>query len=411
MSDNLANSDNDSTDLADGVEELMTPVIEEAVAKAMGNFFANSEEKTAEAPERKDVIVNAPIHLKDPIIDADVSTRKGLYAFLGGWTKALYTKDRESLSHFYKGEQKEQISKDLSWGTTTAGGFTVPDPVLASDFFVQVIDRPRLQDVLRQVTADGVRGAIPNISANASASVVGENTTVTADSSLVFAESDYALDKAVVLSYVSQELLAGSSLDILGETQANQLVAIRNLIEDEITDGSNSSNTLDGTSWQSVAQSGAITYAGLKNLFHKLAVEYRGTASTFWVCHPNLWEDIMSLTDSQSVPLYNRGLALAPEQLTIFGSRVFLNPKATVVAGAGTNEGSIWYGDFNKAMAYVKHKDGIKVSVSEIGGDAYADVQVGIRTHTLFDSVALTNTTVDSSFGGAVVELTAVQDQ
>ncbi len=119
----------------------------------------------------------------------------------------------------------------------------------------------------------------------------------------------------------------------------------------------------------------------------------------------------MSLTDSQSVPLYNRGLALAPEQLTIFGSRVFLNPKATVVAGAGTNEGSIWYGDFNKAMAYVKHKDGIKVSVSEIGGDAYADVQVGIRTHTLFDSVALTNTTVDSSFGGAVVELTAVQDQ
>ena len=408
----MSDNDNDnSSELADGVEDLMAPVVEEAVAKAMGNFFTESEETPAETPDRKDVVADEAIHLKDPVIDADISTRKGLYAFLGGWTKALYERNAERLPHFYRGEEKEQVIKDLSFGTGNQGGFTVPDPVLASDFFVQVIDRPRLQDVMRQVVAEGVQGAIPNISANASASIVGENTTVTADSTQAFAESAFSLDKAVVLSYVSQELLAGSAIDILGETQANQLIAIRNLIEDEITDGSNPTDTMDGTTWQNLAQSGAITYAGLKNLYHKLAVEYRGTASTMWVCHPNLWEDIMSLTDSQNVPLYNRGLALAPEQLTIFGSRVFLNPKATVVAGAGSNEGSIWYGDFNKAMAYVRHRDGIMVSVSDVGGDAFADVQVGIRTHTLFDSVVLTNTAVDTSFGGAVVELTAVQDQ
>tara|TARA_R100000808_G_C2150515_1_gene159278 strand:+ start:1980 stop:3131 length:1152 start_codon:yes stop_codon:yes gene_type:complete len=370
-------------EVADKLDKIIDKKVEEKL-----------EAKDADKVERKGVYdgvdLKGNFSVKDPVIDADVNTEKGCKTFLGGWMKALYDKDLERIEKFYP----EYQAKDLSWGSNAGGGFTVPDPVLAGDFFVQKIDRPRMQDFMRNIVADGTRGAIPNIDANAAAAIVGENTTVTADSTLTFAESDFALDKAVVLNYISQELLAGTAIDMIGEVAANQLVAMRGLIENELTDGSNFTDTLDGVAWtQSSASVGAISYGDLKDIYHKLAVEYRA-GNTVWIMHPNALNSIMSLTGDNR-PFYNHNFSYAPEDMQLFGSKILLNPQAV--------DTSIWFGALDKALAYVTHKDGIQVSVSDIGGNAFNDVQVGIRTWQLCDSVALTNTTIDG-FGAAMVE-------
>ena len=69
------------------------------------------------------------------------------------------------------------------------------------------------------------------------------------------------------MSYVSQELLAGTAIDLIGEITANQITALRRLIENEVSDGSNFTGTVDGTAWQSTAMGGALTYAGLKSVY------------------------------------------------------------------------------------------------------------------------------------------------
>lgn len=388
---NMENQDNKDDNLVADLDSLIGERVEEAVAKAMAS--------NAPTPDRKDITEDAtPVMAHDPVIDANLETRKGFNTFLGGWLQSIYRKDTGRLADFYKGEQRNAVEKDLSWGTTTAGGFTVPDPVLASDFFTAVVDRPRLQDAMQQVTVDGVRGAIPNFSANTTAAIVAENTTVTPNDA-TFAEADFALDKAVVLTYASQELLKGTAIDMIGETAANQLIAIRRLVENEVTDGSNFSDTLDGTSW-TVAQAtiGSISWAELKTIYHGLAVEYRGSGAR-WIMHPTVWENVMSLVDGQSVPLYNRSIGFAPEDLTIFGAPVILNPQAV--------DTSIWFGDLGRAMAFIQHGQGPQLAVTDIGGNAYADVQVGIRTHMLVDSVTLVNTTIDGD-GAAIVEGTGV---
>ena len=59
-------------------------------------------------------------------------------------------------------------------------------------------------------------------------------------------------------------------------------------------------------------------------------------------------------------------------------------------------------------MAVFRHNSGLRIDTSEIGGTAWESVQYGIRAYELVDSNFLTNETIDSSFGGAVVEIDGI---
>ena len=387
---------NDDLDL--NLEEVLSPIVEKAIANAMPK-----EEKSEAKVERKEIKVNpdSEIRVKDPVVDATWKSAEGIRAYLGGLTQAHFQKNWERKDAFYKRAEIKDSSiytkADNPMSTTNAdGGFTVPTELLANEFFVMQIDRPRMQDVLRNITVQSTQGAVPAISADLTAAIVAENADTT-DQKPTFVERSFALDKAVALSYMSQELLAGTAVDLIGETTANQIVALRRLIENEVTDGSNFSGTIDGTAWDKPTTSGALTYAHLKACYHELAVEYRALP-TMWMMHPNNLERIMSLT-AGSAPIYNRDLGLAPESATIFGAPIFLNPQAV--------DTSIWYGAWDRAMAVFRHSSGLRIDTSEIGGTAWESVQFGMRAYELVDSNSLVNTTIDG-FGGAVVEIDGI---
>lgn len=385
---------NDDLDL--NLEEVLTPIVEKAVANSMPK-----EEKAETKVERKEIKVSGDTYVKDPVVDATWKSAEGIRAYLGGLTQAHFQKNWERKDAFYKRAEIKDSSiytkADNPMSTTNAdGGFTVPTELLANEFFVMQIDRPRMQDMLRNITVQSTQGAVPAISADLTAAIVAENADTT-DQKPTFVERTFALDKAVALSYMSQELLAGTAVDLIGETTANQIVALRRLIENEVTDGSNFTGTVDGTAWDKPTTSGALTYAHLKACYHELAVEYRALP-TMWMMHPNNLERIMSLT-AGSAPIYNRDMGLAPESATIFGAPIFLNPQAV--------DTSIWYGAWDRAMAVFRHSSGLRIDTSEIGGTAWESVQFGMRAYELVDSNSLVNTTIDG-FGGAVVEIDGI---
>ena len=393
----MSKDTNKNDDLDLNLEEVLTPIVEKAVANSMPK-----EEKTETNVERKEIKVSGNTYVKDPVVDASWKNADGIRAYLGGLTQAHFQKNWERKDAFYKRAEIKDSSiytkadNPMSWGTDGAGGFTVPTELLANDFFVMQIDRPRMQDMVRNITVQSTQGAVPAISADLTAAIVAENADTT-DTKPTFVERPFALDKAVALSYMSQELLAGTAVDLIGETTANQIVALRRLIENELTDGSNFSGTIDGTAWDKPTSSGALTYAHLKACYHELAVEYRALP-TMWMMHPNNLERIMSLT-AGSAPIYNRDMGLAPESATIFGAPIFLNPQAV--------DTSIWYGAWDRAMAMFRHGSGLRIDTSEIGGTAWESVQYGIRAYELVDSNSLVNTTIDG-FGGAVVEIDGI---
>tara|TARA_R110002012_G_scaffold2026_4_gene9652 strand:+ start:121 stop:1305 length:1185 start_codon:yes stop_codon:yes gene_type:complete len=393
----MSKDTNKNDDLDLNLEEVLTPIVEKAVANSMPK-----EEKTETNVERKEIKVSGNTYVKDPVVDASWKNADGIRAYLGGLTQAHFQKNWERKDAFYKRAEIKDSSiytkadNPMSWGTDGAGGFTVPTELLANDFFVMQIDRPRMQDMVRNITVQSTQGAVPAISADLTAAIVAENADTT-DTKPTFVERAFALDKAVALSYMSQELLAGTAVDLIGETTANQIVALRRLIENELTDGSNFSGTIDGTAWDKPTSSGALTYAHLKACYHELAVEYRALP-TMWMMHPNNLERIMSLT-AGSAPIYNRDMGLAPESATIFGAPIFLNPQAV--------DTSIWYGAWDRAMAMFRHGSGLRIDTSEIGGTAWESVQYGIRAYELVDSNSLVNTTIDG-FGGAVVEIDGI---
>tara|TARA_R100000808_G_scaffold4182_1_gene13921 strand:+ start:1296 stop:2477 length:1182 start_codon:yes stop_codon:yes gene_type:complete len=392
----MSKDTNKNDDLDLNLEEVLSPIVEKAVKDALPK-----EEKAETKVERKEIKVSGNTYTKDPVVDATWKTAEGIRAYLGGLTQAHFQKDWERKDAFYKrAEIKDSgiyTKADNPMSTTDAsGGFTVPTELLANEFFVMQIDRPRMQDVLRNITVTSTTGAVPAISADLTAAIVAENADTT-DTKPTFVERTFALDKAVALTYMSQELLAGTAVDLIGETTANQIVALRRLIENEITDGSNFTGTIDGTAWDKPTTSGALTYAHLKKCYHELAVEYRALP-TMWMMHPNNLERIMSLT-AGSAPIYNRDLGLSPESATIFGAPIFLNPQAV--------DTSIWYGAWDRAMAVFRHSNGLRIDTSEIGGTAWESVQFGMRAYELVDSNSLVNTTIDGK-GGAVVEIDGI---
>ena len=393
----MSKDTNKNDDLDINLEEVLSPIVEKAVKDALPK-----EEKAETKVERKEIKVSGNTYVKDPVVDATWKNADGIRAYLGGLTQAHFQKNWERKDAFYKRAEIKDSSiytkadNPMSWGTNANGGFTVPTELLANEFFVMQIDRPRMQDMLRNITVQSTQGAVPAISADLTAAIVAENADTT-DTKPTFVERPFSLDKAVALSYMSQELLAGTAVDLIGETTANQIVALRRLIENEVTDGSNFSGTIDGTAWDKPTSSGALTYAHLKACYHELAVEYRALP-TMWMMHPNNLERIMSLT-AGSAPIYNRDMGLSPESATIFGAPIFLNPQAV--------DTSIWYGAWDRAMAMFRHGSGLRIDTSEIGGTAWESVQYGIRAYELVDSNSLVNTTIDG-FGGAVVEIDGI---
>ena len=139
--------------------------------------------------------------------------------------------------------------KAQSEGTTTAGGFTVPDP-LSSDliYLREQFGVARQNCRIYPMSSDILN--VPNASASTTVYYPGENTAITA-SDLTFAQVQLVAKKMAVLTQVSKELAEDSIIDF-GATLARDMAFVMAKEEDRVVFGNASdsgSSGIDGSLW------------------------------------------------------------------------------------------------------------------------------------------------------------------
>jgi HK97 family phage major capsid protein len=194
--------------------------------------------------------------------------------------------------------------KAQSEGTTTAGGYVVPDP-LSSDliYLREQFGVARQNCRIYPMSSDVLN--VPNATASTTVYYPGENTAITA-SDLTFAQVNLVAKKPSVLTQVSKELAEDSIIDF-GATLARDMAYVLAKEEDRVVfnNAVDSTSGLDGilyavynlnatkaniASLQVFTTGQTITYsptlANLKGMVAKLPTY---AAQAKWFMHREIW--------------------------------------------------------------------------------------------------------------------------
>jgi len=277
---------------------------------------------------------------------------------------------------------KNQMAKALGEVSESRGGLFVPDVVSAV-----LIPRLQAQSVLRSLgcattTVGGfkkfsypVQGTAPTITHD------GENDTLTANDTIDFDKGTIQSHRTSCLVYTSYELMNDSTVDI-ESTVRNDIADQMALDEDAQAfrglGGTSSLGLLYQPRVNSTDLSGEIDQDDISNAVYQ--VRKANGKITGWVGDPAVAWKISKLKDAE-------GRYLFPQVGTIgnVGSAVTnlggapLYDTTTIGVGTypGANETYIIGGDWNRFMLI--DGQGLIVTVTEIGGDAYTKGQIGIR--------------------------------
>jgi HK97 family phage major capsid protein len=194
--------------------------------------------------------------------------------------------------------------KSQSEGTTTAGGFTVPDPLSSELIYLrEQFGIARQNCRIYPMSSDVLN--VPNATASTTVYYPGENTAITA-SDLTFAQVNLVAKKPSVLTQVSKELAEDSIIDF-GATLARDMAYVLAKEEDRVVfnNAVDSTSGLDGilyaiyssnatkaniASLQVFTTGQTITYsptlANLKGMVAKLPTY---AANAKWFMHREIW--------------------------------------------------------------------------------------------------------------------------
>jgi HK97 family phage major capsid protein len=194
--------------------------------------------------------------------------------------------------------------KAQSEGTTTAGGFTVPDPLSSELIYLrEQFGIARQNCRIYPMSSDVLN--VPNATASTTVYYPGENTAITA-SDLTFAQVNLVAKKPSVLTQVSKELAEDSIIDF-GATLARDMAYVLAKEEDRVVfnNAVDSTSGLDGilyaiyssnatkaniASLQVFTTGQTITYAPtLANLKGMVAKLPTYAAQAKWYMHKEIW--------------------------------------------------------------------------------------------------------------------------
>jgi HK97 family phage major capsid protein len=193
--------------------------------------------------------------------------------------------------------------KSQSEGTTTAGGFTVPDPLSSELIYLrEQFGIARQNCRIYPMSSDVLN--VPNATASTTVYYPGENTAITA-SDLTFAQVNLVAKKPSVLTQVSKELAEDSIIDF-GATLARDMAYVLAKEEDRVVFNNvvDSTSGLDGilyavynlgtkaniASLQVFTTGQTITYAPtLANLKGMVAKLPTYAANAKWFMHKEIW--------------------------------------------------------------------------------------------------------------------------
>jgi len=245
--------------------------------------------------------------------------------------------------------------RDLTKGTSTAGGDTVP-----TSFYGQVWEHMIESSAILQAgatvinTAAGENLEIPVTTAHSSGALISEGGSLT--------ESDPAFVKRTLGAYkyglsiqASSELVADTGFDLLGYLARQAGRAVGNAMGVHLITGSGSSQPsgiVTGASTGvtgSASVSGAFTADNLIDLYFSVIAPYRNSTSCAWIMKDATLASVRKLKDSQNQYLWQPSLIVGQPD-TLLGKPVFTDPNVAAVALSAK---SVIFGDISAYYARI----------------------------------------------------------
>lgn len=251
------------------------------------------------------------------------------------------------LRSFLSGETRSITFKarDLSVGTPTAGGNTVP-----TGFYEQLVEHMIEVSGVRQAgptilrTASGESIQVPVTTAHSSAALTAENTAIT-ESDPAFAQRELGAYKYATLMQVSSELLNDSGVDLRGYLARQAGRAVGNAFGAHLVTGTGTSQPQGVATAATVGKTGlatAPTNDDLIDLYHSVISPYRMSNSCGWLMADATVASIRKIKDSDGQYIWQPGLTAGTPD-TILGKPLWIDPN---VAAIGNSAKSVLFGDF-----------------------------------------------------------------
>lgn len=299
--------------------------------------------------------------------NADIEAALGKYT---PQTEAPAEVDVETqLRQLAAGERREVVvmpeKRDLTKGTATAGGNTVPTSFYGQlwEHMIEVSGILQAGPTVLQTTS-GESIEIPVTTAHSSSALIAEAGTLT-ESDPAFAKRTLGAYKYAHSIQVSSELVADTGVDLLGYLARQSGRAVGNALGTDLITGNASSKPSGVVQTASTGVTGANSVAGvftadnLIDLYYSVIAPYRNSPSCGWLMRDATIGAVRKLKDSQNQYLWQPSMQIgAPDVL--LGKPVFSDPNVAAVAATAK---SVIFGDMS--AYFVRLAGGIRFERSD----------------------------------------------
>lgn len=319
------------------------------------NQIADAEKRAADQAAAFEAIERTPVTRPsgDGAVDA-------VRAFTRGETRSL------EVSAQALGAAIE--SRDMTKGSATAGGNTVPTS-FERQLWEHLIETAAIAGVATVFnTASGENLEVPITTTHSTAALITEGSTLT-ESDSAFAKRTLGAYKYAYSFQVSSELLSDTGVDLTGYFARTAGTALGNALGVDLAVGNGSSKPSGVAQTSTLGVTGAASVAGVPNgdnlidLYYSVISPYRNSDKCVWLMRDTTAGTIRKIKDSSGGAgvgnyLWTPGFGTAPD--TILGKPVVIEPN---IAATALSAKSVLFGDMSRY--FVRLAGGIRFERSD----------------------------------------------
>ncbi|HNW62720.1 MAG TPA: phage major capsid protein [Piscinibacter sp.] len=286
--------------------------------------------------------------------------------------------------------------RDLTKGTASSGGATVPTGFYGQ-LWAHLIETAQLMNYVTVITTDGGNPIVfPTTTANSSAALIAENTTIT-ESDPAFTSRTLSSYKYAVAFQAPTELLDDTGVDLEGYLAMQAGRAVGNTLGAHLMTGTGSSQPAGLITGASLGVTGGTGVAGvptadnLIDLYYSVIAPYRASSKAAWVMKDSTVAAVRKLKDTTNQYIWTPGLSGAPD--SILGKPLITDPN---VASTAVSAKSVAFGDLS--AYYVRVAGGMRFERST--DFAFGSDQITFRCILRADGVLLDQTGAVKYYAG-----------
>jgi HK97 family phage major capsid protein len=321
------------------------------------------------------------------IVDTDIRDMKAFEKKLRG---RELNEEETRIVNSYRAEKR--LGTGQSVGTTTAGGYTVPEGFQARiiEYMALVSELLNYASILRTENGAPIVMSINDDTSN-TGELIGELSDLsTSSADLVFSAytlSAYKMSSKMIA--VSSELIADNGVNFLDYLAKKLAIRVGKVSNTYYTTGTGSSQPKGflQTRGKVTSSTSTFTQAELVDLQDSIDPAYRSSSSIAWSMHSNILSEIKQLALASDKP----GAVWAPsyrdgEPDRILGKPYFFNQAMSSTSATGDK--IVAYGDWSKFIVRLVNDFTLKVSDQryfELDKVAYVGIQ---RTDSFLENTA-----------------------